>query len=98
MKPVRHGATYDDLLRLPQGLKAEVLGGEVVTHPSPLPEHQYTAGALGDSVGGPFQHGHGRGGPGGWWTLPDVDVRLATHDIVRPDLAGWQRVRLPSPW
>jgi hypothetical protein len=39
-----------------------------------------------------------RGGPGGWWSLPEVDVRLARHQIVRPDVAGWRRERLPEPW
>jgi Uma2 family endonuclease len=53
---------------------------------------------MGASVGQPFQHQHGRGGPGGWWILPEVDVRLAPHDVVRPDLAGWRRERLPEPW
>jgi len=26
-----------------------------------------------------------------------VDVALGPHDIVRPDLAGWRRERLPRP-
>lgn len=39
-----------------------------------------------------------RGGQGGWWIIPEIDVRLGTHDIVRPDVAGWRRERLPSPW
>ncbi len=28
----------------------------------------------------------------------EVDVRLSPHDIVRPDIAGWHRERLPEPW
>lgn len=28
----------------------------------------------------------------------EVDVRLTPHDVVRPDLAGWRRERLPEPW
>ena len=30
--------------------------------------------------------------------LPEVDVELSPHDVVRPDLAGWRRDRLPAPW
>jgi Uma2 family endonuclease len=30
--------------------------------------------------------------------LLEVDIRLSPHDIVRPDLAGWRRERLPRPW
>jgi Uma2 family endonuclease len=26
-----------------------------------------------------------------------VDVRLDVHDIVRPDVSGWRRERLPDP-
>jgi len=27
----------------------------------------------------------------------EVDVALSEHDIVRPDLSGWRRERLPRP-
>ncbi len=49
-------------------------------------------------IGGPYDDDDGRGGPGGWWILLEVDVRLSPHDVVRPDLAGWRRERLPRPW
>lgn len=39
-----------------------------------------------------------RGRHSGWWILPEVDVRLAPHDIVRPDVADWRRPKLPSLW
>lgn len=29
--------------------------------------------------------------------LVEVDVALSLHDVVRPDLAGWRRERLPRP-
>jgi Uma2 family endonuclease len=29
--------------------------------------------------------------------LVEVDVALGRHDVVRPDLAGWRRERLPDP-
>lgn len=91
-------ATYDDLLALSGDVKAEVVAGVVHTTPSPLPEHSKVQGALRRFVGGPFDDDDGHGGPGGWWILLEVDTRLSAHDIVRPDLAGWTRARLPSPW
>lgn len=91
-------ATYDDLLALPEGTRAEVLGGVLVTPPSPLPRHGRAQRVLGRIVGGPFDDDDGRGGPGGWWIVPEVDVRLSPHDIVRPDVAGWRRERLIDPW
>jgi Uma2 family endonuclease len=90
-------ATYDALLSLPPDVKAELLGGSVELSPSPLPRHSKAQRALGRYVGGPFDDDDGDGGPGGWWILQEVDVRLSRHDVVRPDLVGWRRERLPEP-
>ncbi|RYE93186.1 MAG: Uma2 family endonuclease, partial [Myxococcales bacterium] len=49
--------------------------------------------SLAESLRGPFHHG--RGGPGGWRIVPEVDVRVR-GDIVSPDLAGWRRERMPA--
>ena len=91
-------ATYDDLLALPEDVHAEVIAGSVRVLPSVLPRHAMVQRALGRFVGGPFDDDDGRGGPGGWWILPEVDVRFGEHDVVRPDVAGWRRPRLPEPW
>jgi len=91
-------ATYDGLLALPEGQHAEIIGGVIVHPPSPLPRHGRAQRVLGRILGGAFDDDDGRGGPGGWWILPEVDVRLGPHDIVRPDIAGWHRDRLPDPW
>lgn len=98
MRPAERLATYEDLLALPEGARAEVIAGQLQTAPSPLPEHSRASGALSDSIGGPFDRGDGRGGPGGWWIFTELDVRLSAHDIVRPDVSGWRRDRLPEPW
>ena len=90
-------ATYEDLLALSEDVRAEVLNGVVTVSPSPLPRHAAVQGALSRFVGGPFDDDHSRGGPGGWWIFLGVDVALGVHDIVRPDLAGWHREKLPRP-
>lgn len=90
-------ATYEDLLSFPEDVRAEVLGGAIVTSPSPLPKHSMVQRAISRFIGGPFHDDHDRGGPGGWWIFLEVDVALGPHDIVRPDLAGWRRERLPRP-
>lgn len=92
--PARRLATYDDLLVLPEGVRGEVIAGDVVVAPSPTPEHQASLGLIFADLAGPFQRG--RGGPGGWWILPDVDVAFGPHDVLRPDLAGWRRERVPE--
>lgn len=90
-------ATYGDLLALADDVRAEIFGGRIVTAPAPLPKHSRAQRALGSFVGRPFDDDDGFGGPGGWWIFVEVDVQLGPHDVVRPDLAGWRRQRLPDP-
>jgi Putative restriction endonuclease len=33
---------------------------------------------------------------GGWWILAEVDVETASGIVVRPDLVGWRRGRVPQ--
>jgi Uma2 family endonuclease len=98
MQSARRLLAWEDLLRIPEDVRAEIIGGTLTTPPSPLPRHARAQRALGSFLGRPFDDDDGRGGPGGWWILLEVDVRLSPHDIVRPDLAGWRRERLPTPW
>lgn len=93
----RPPASYGDLLSLPEDVRAEVLGGAIVTAPAPLPKHSKAQGALRSFIGRPYDDDDGHGGPGGWWIFVEVDVQLGAHDIVRPDLSGWHRERLPDP-
>jgi Uma2 family endonuclease len=90
-------ATYSDLLALPEDARAEVIAGQIVTTPAPLPRHSKVQRAVSRFVGGPYDDDDGYGGPGGWWILLEVDVAFGAHDILRPDIAGWRRERLPSP-
>jgi Uma2 family endonuclease len=98
MRAAKQLATYDDLRARPEGSREEILGGVIVSPPSPLPRHGRAQRVVGSTIGRPFDDDDGRGGPGGWWILPEVDVRLTTHDIVCPDVSGWRRERLPEPW
>lgn len=86
-------ATYADLEAVPPHLVAEIIGGELVTHPRPAPRHASAAVELGLEIAGPF--GRGRGGPGGWIFLIEPELHLGA-DVVVPDLAGWRRERLPA--
>jgi Uma2 family endonuclease len=90
--PVKKAATYEDLLKVPEPLVAEILDGELYASPRPALPYALCASALGALLGGAFQFG--RGGPGGWWILDEPELHLAANVLV-PDLAGWRRERLP---
>ena len=86
-------ATYQDVLDAPPDKVAEIVRGALHLHPRPRPRHAQAITSLGHELVGPF--GKGRGGPGGWWILIEPELHLGS-DVLVPDIAGWQRLRLPS--
>jgi Uma2 family endonuclease len=90
---VPRAATYEDLMKVPDNLVAEILNGELYASPRPSVSHAVASSALGSELGGPFHQG--RGGPGGWWILFEPELHLGA-DVVVPDLSGWRRSRLPT--
>ncbi|HUO85094.1 MAG TPA: Uma2 family endonuclease [Thermoanaerobaculia bacterium] len=84
--------SYEDLLRLPDHLVGEIVGGELHVSPRPAAAHARASSVLGTEVTGPFDRG--RGGPGGWWILDEPELHLQS-DVLVPDLAGWRRKRMP---
>jgi Uma2 family endonuclease len=83
-------ATYKDLELVPDGLKAEILEGDLWVSPHPTPRHQHVGMRLVLELGPPFQDG--RGGPGGWYLLYEPELAF-DGDVLVPDLAGWRRER-----
>jgi len=91
--PAPKPATYQDVLDAPEHVVAELLEGQLYTHPRPAPRHAVAASVLGMDIGTAFHRG--RGGPGGWWILSEPELHLAA-DVLVPDLAGWRRERMPE--
>ena len=89
--PARRRATYEDLLKVPDILIAEVLDGELITSPHPPLPHLRVASVLICDVS-PFDRQASN--PGGWWILFEPELHLG-DDILVPDLAGWQRECMP---
>ena len=71
----------------------QIIEGELHAHPRPASPHALVSTGLGHHLFGPFHFG--TGGPGGWWILPEPELKLR-RDILVPDLAGWRRERMPS--
>ena len=91
--PAERKATYEDLLKVPEHLVAELIHGHLNTHPRPAPRHARASSSLGSELHSPFDKGSG--GPGGWWILDEPELHLGEHVLV-PDIAGWRRGRMPT--
>lgn len=90
-------ATYDDILKLPENMVGEIIGGELFVSPRPANKHALAATRLTGKLGPTF--GGGGEGPGGWWIIsePEIHVGKKTEEEVYvPDLAGWRRERMPE--
>jgi Uma2 family endonuclease len=92
----RRKATEADLWAIPEEERYhELIDGELIEKAAPSGEHGGAQFMLGTFIG-PFHRRRGTSGLGGWWFANEVDVRLGTGDIVRPDLLGWRRERCPE--
>jgi Uma2 family endonuclease len=94
MDPAHKTPTLADLDALAPDIKGEIIEGVLYTMTRPRGAHQNTTLAVGGDLRGPF--GLGRGGPGGWWILPEPGIELPDTPEISPDVAGWRRERLPT--
>jgi Uma2 family endonuclease len=91
----RRRATYEDLLKVPDTMVAEILEGELYATPRPASPHALAASALGSDLFGRFHRlPDGPEAPGGWWILFEPELHLGP-DVVVPDVAGWRREKMP---
>ena len=90
--PFERPATYEDLVKLPEHLVAEIVDGELHASPRPAPRHAVAYAGLTGLLHPAFDSG--RTGPGGWWILAEPELHLGS-DVLVPDLAGWRRTRMP---
>jgi Uma2 family endonuclease len=94
LDPARKSPTLADLDALPSEVKGEIIEGVLYTMTRPRGRHQRTSLLVGSGVSGPFDSG--KGGPGGWWILPEPGIELPDTPEIAPDVAGWRRERLPE--
>jgi Uma2 family endonuclease len=89
-KPLKKGASYDDLCEVPEHYVAEMFDGDLYASPRPALPHARATSVLNVKLGDPFDSR-----PGGWLILIAPELHFG-HDVLVPDLAGWRRERLPS--
>jgi Uma2 family endonuclease len=90
-KPLKKGATYDDLVRVPDNFVAEMFDGDLYASPRPAAPHSRAVWKLAGKLGGPFDFD----GLGGWIFLSEPELHFG-NDVIVPDIAGWRRERLPA--
>lgn len=87
-------ATYEDLLAVPPHLIAEIIGGQLVTHPRPAPRHLLCTSRLGPIIACSYDWQIGFQSDG-WWVLDRPEQHL-DEEILVPDIAGWRTERMPE--
>ncbi|MCL2823567.1 MAG: Uma2 family endonuclease [Polyangiaceae bacterium] len=89
--PANPKTTYNDLMRVPEHLVAEIIDGVLYSQPRPAPRHSRTSFALMGHLAGPFDFGIN--GPGGWIILNGPELHLGS-DVIVSDIAGWRCERM----
>lgn len=90
-------AAEADLLALPeQGRGYELIDGELVEKQAGF-RHGRAQFNLAGLLAPYRRSGGGTDRPGGWWFLTEQLVGFSTSQVLRPDVAGWLRERLPEP-
>ena len=85
---------YAELEALPENLTGEIINGQLYAQPRPTNLHALAGSNLGGELYSPYHRG--RGGPGGWWILDKPEIHfIRDTEVLVPDLAGWQRERMP---
>ena len=92
---MRQPATYEDLLKVPEHLVAEIVEGELFTSPRPASPHARAVGSLFSQLSRQFDQGAADDGPRGWWIVFEPELHLG-GDVLVPDIAGWRVQRLPT--
>jgi Uma2 family endonuclease len=93
VKKLVREAALADLEALPRTWRGEIIDGTLYAFHRPRAAHARVEGRVQGDIDGPFDRG--RGGPGGWWILPEPGIELPRAKEFSPDVAGWHRERLP---
>lgn len=97
-KTARAPSSEADLLALPEhGRGFELLNGDLVEKKAGFRHGRAQFNLAG--LLSPYRRSGGGGGDrlGGWWFLTEQIVGFSSSQILRPDVAGWLRERLPEP-
>src|SRR5262245_13266374 len=91
VKPLKKGATYNDLREVPDHFVAEMFDGDLYASPRPALPHANAAASLFGEIYKSFH----RKDANGWVFLFEPELHFG-RDVLVPDIAGWRRTRLPQ--
>lgn len=91
----RQKTLYESLEALPEGITGEILHGQLHTHPRPAPAHAIAESRLAGLLSSAYDLG--RRGSSRWWIIVEPELHFVRdREVLVPDLAGWQRTRMPE--
>ncbi|MCU0693899.1 MAG: Uma2 family endonuclease [Polyangiaceae bacterium] len=101
---VQPARTPDDVraafFGIPEGDRNhEIVDGALVERATPSGSHGSAQARVSAGTLGPFDRRPGDDDPnvpGGWWIATEVEVELSPILVVRPDVVGWRRERVPQ--
>lgn len=89
-------ATADDLFAIPEAERRhELIEAVLVEKGAASAEHGAAQRKLSACIG-PFDRRSGGRWPGGWWSASAVDIVFDDRNVLRPDVLGWRRERVPE--
>lgn len=89
-------ATVADLDAIPEeSRRHELIEGTIVGKGAASGEHGATQLKVGSWVD-PYHRRPGGQWPGGWWFAAEVEVVFDSGTVLRPDVVGWRRDRVPE--
>jgi Uma2 family endonuclease len=90
-----HATTEDFLARSPDE-RLELIRGTLIEKPQASSDHSLAQFSTSVRLGERFQRRPGGRYPGGWWFFTELVVALG-NEIVRPDVCGYRREKMPEP-
>ena len=89
-------ATIEDLFAIPEAERRhELIDAAIVEKGAASAEHGAAQWQMAETLG-PFNRRPGGRQPGGWWFATEVEIVFDERNVLRPDVVGWRRDRVPE--
>lgn len=82
---------WEDIVHLPEQEMPEIIDGKPYYRAAPRMRHSAAATEIIGEL-----RSLQKGSLSGWWILSELDVRLSPQRVVRPDVCGYRKERLPE--